>query len=792
MSNKLIDKDFPENNKQETFSETQTYEKYEKDLLIKIEFAQEEAETTRISTHDDYGNLIERGLETLWEDENKIYIGNHWETSVAYRSWKEKKKRPNSVNNLVFNAIQNIHANIVSSTPTMDVEPVDDEELEQKRQEDMQENVQSGMEIQPSIREFENAQTKPFNHDYTKKDIADKLTCITKFNNKRNKFNAMWKNIVLEFIKHGPAIVMVIWNDEWIGGRGPKKWVGDVELIHVKKEEFYPDPAIVDLDYRMQECSYINRKFRKKIQYIKDRWENGKYVCEEDNERDQYQDEGINHGQAWLIEHWHRGKPKFMPSERKEELLKLSEKYKELDKYKSDDYKAMANGTMDGIHLAYISNGIFLEYIPYIYDHGKYPFVFKTRYKDQNNPYGFGEIRQLIIPQILFNKADEMEIEAFSRQGGGQEFVRKGSVSPSQMDNIISNSGKGGMMFVVDDPNGITPRQPVTGNPALTNFKHHKQEMIDEVSGVTDSMKGKAEFSNMPARLSEGLQNRAIVKMNPAIDILEDLLIEICELRIELFAQFYEDDRYYTIKGEQGTKAGKFNREMMMFTFTRNGEDEVFIPEFETTVRIMDEKPTDRNTIMQEAFALFDRQMYQAKHVLYALEETKLPQREAVEQDIQASIQAQQQAQQAQVQAEAQKLQHDMKMAEEKMNIEKQKLAIEAKDKQNQYQLEIAKLNMDKVNQDRDYSMRENESGENNQNEIDQFLAMLEQEYPEFYQSLMNMPEEKMIEIVQQAMNIPVEELSIVLPKLLQLAKENTIEGGNENEQESNTKRTES
>ena len=106
--------------------------------------------------------------------------------------------------------------------------------------------------------------------------IAEKITQMSKFNDKRNNFSATWKKLVLDYLTTGPAIVEVNWDSEWMGGNGPNRWIGDIRVNRVDKKEFYPDPAIINLEENIQDCSFIIRRIRKKISYIKQRWDKGK------------------------------------------------------------------------------------------------------------------------------------------------------------------------------------------------------------------------------------------------------------------------------------------------------------------------------------------------------------------------------------------------------------------------------------------------------------------------------------------------------------------------------------
>ena len=593
----------------------------EKALLKIINDNQSNAETARGATYNDTDNLLTRsGIELIWDDEYKMFKGLQWDTSFAKRPANIRKIRPNSVDNFILPAIMNQRANICASTPEVSIEPVELDETDGDDDE----------------------------------SVSDKLTYASRFNDSRNNFRSTWKKMVQQFLSYGPVIGGVVWDPEWIGGTGPDRWIGDVRIFNINRKEIYFDPAIIDLEERMQECGYINRKIRKKLAYFKDMWpdKGGKVLNENNEDKEQY--EGSDPQQAYLIESWHRGRPQYIPPERKAELLERAEQAEEDgDPYRAQDLRDMAEGNIDGIHRSYSTKDVFFEYMPYVYDHGLYPFAYKVCYYDENSPHGFGEIRNVMIPQIMHNKADEIEIEAMSREGLGGKLYNRGAISSKQKDDILRNYGKGGMWFEVDNVHGIEDREGVKTPASLVGYKEHKQRMVETITQNTPIQQGMSPGANMPFRAIAELGARSDVKTNDKAEILEDFLVELNRLRIALFAQFYTEERYYRIKGpDNKTYSGRFSNKDMMKQWTREdaGTDEegnptepkqeTFIPEFDVTVRIMDEKPTDRNYYTSTAADLFKAQAMDMESLWYTLEEGKFPQAKEVIERLSATNEA--------------------------------------------------------------------------------------------------------------------------------------------------------
>ena len=597
----------------------------EQALISKIETAFQDSRAVKMSDADATGYSIEE----MWEDERCMYKGGglQWLTNFAYRSKRARQIRPNSEDNFIFNALTIQQANLTANMP---------------------EAIMSG-------------------NEKSDEETAHKLTCMSKFNDQRNMFHKTWRTIVHDFTGSGPAICSVTWDSDWMGGVGPDRWVGDVRLRREDKRIMYFDPAILNLEENLQDCGFIIRRPRKKLAFFQSRWpELGKYISEEMDEADQDEyNEGANPKQAYLVEYWHRGFPEFVPAERAKELREKAAEFEAKgDHYRAQDYYDSAEGSLEGVHCAYYANGVLLEYCPYEYEDGLYPFAYTTRYIDEDNPWGFGEIRNIKIPQIMHNKADEIELEAYMKEGLGGGYYQNGAVNPKQMDSIIANSSKGGVWHEVDNINMMKPREGVRVPPSIPQFKEHKQRVIETVSSNTAVQQGMSPGANIPYRTVAELGARTDVRTKNAAEKLQDFLKEIQRLRINRFAQFYEEERYYRIKGNDGkTIEGSFIRDDIMQEWVRDRSTqdimdpatgqptidpasgqpiqevierkEYYVPEFDISVTILNEKPTDRAYYTDLGFTLYDKQLLTPDDLLYTLEEGKLPPRKDILQHVQ-------------------------------------------------------------------------------------------------------------------------------------------------------------
>lgn len=566
----------------------------EQELMARIVADFEDSQSVRQGDTDETGWSIEE----QWEDDYKLYKGKglQWLTNFARRSRASMMNRPNSERNIIFNTIEVQKSNITANTPEISLQGVEEQDQE----------------------------------------MADKITFASKFNDDRNKFVELFKKWVHDFTTSGPAIGMVVWDSEWIGGKGPKRWVGDVRLLHIPKEEMFFDPAIKDLEHYMQDCSYIIRRPRKKLYALSSRWENGKLVGVQYNEDDNI-NEGGNPRQTYLMEYWHRGFPFFVPSERKKELLAEADRFEqEGDIYRANDYRDAAKGELEGVHVAYYADDVLLEYRPYEYEDGLYPFVFTTKYFDEKCQWGWGEIRNLSIPQVLHNKADEIEFEAMIKEGLGGYFYQKGALNLNQKNKILDNAAKGGQYFEVDNLGGMKAREGVRVPNSVKEYRRDKEDFMNGNQPATTIQQGISPGANVPFATVRELGARSDVRMKQVSDKLEDFLIRINQLRISRFVQFYTEERYYRIRGADGkVQEGTITRNDMLQSWDREmipGQDgqmipqkEFFVPDFDIKCTIMSEKPTDRNYYTQLAMQLYNMQLLSPEDLYYTLEEGKMP-----------------------------------------------------------------------------------------------------------------------------------------------------------------------
>lgn len=587
------------------------------------------------------GHLNE--FKTIWEDEYKMYANKQWETTFAKRTKGGRERNYNFADNFIFSTINNMRSSLTSNMPEVFLEAVEKDD------------------------------------DY----VVNKLQHIIPHVLRNNKFPWHWRRIINQFIQYGPAIGMVTWDNDWVGGSGPNRWIGEVRVQAVKKEEFFPDPAIVDLEERLQDCGFINRKIRKKLDFFKDRFgDAGELVTQDQDYMNPLANtelEGLDSEQATLLEHWHKSTPCFISKEWKEFFNAKAEEYEnmptgEFDEegneiigfpYKAEEYRDKAKGTFKGVHLAYIANDIVLEYIPYVYQDGLYPFVYRTLYHDEQQPTGIGEIRSIKMTQVAYNMADEIHIGAMAKKGLGNVFYQRGALNRSQLEAIRKRQSMGGQMFEVDQLDGVREWKGMDIPQDVVHFKAEKKNIIDTVSQNTAILQGQSIGSRTPFSVVRELGARADQRNREKIKILSEFYTEMVQLIINRVAEFYTEERQIRIVGEDDSiqheiaratkeiaKMGnqeeqyvmlmqlvgliqgqeeqertmKFSNKQLKKVWERDtGKMEEFIPEYDIKVQIKDARPNDQDYVNNIATMALQLGAIDEESYWQAILEGKLP-----------------------------------------------------------------------------------------------------------------------------------------------------------------------
>ncbi|WP_138752768.1 hypothetical protein [Paenibacillus sinopodophylli] len=559
-------------------------------------------------------------VEPMWREEQRFYSGDHW---YGLRPPEVSQMRPNSVDNIAWSQIESITAKLCSWMPYPEFEPPEPND-EQKAQE---------------------------------------LTAYMPYELKSIRFQQKHIRAIRRMVIHGPLIYKVIYDPTVEGGSGMYRFLGQNDIIPVDLGTFFPDPRIRDFIDLQKGAAHIFH-FRKPMEYFKQRFpKQGEKVqpdMDEDDvyiyDQEEYSKRGFNSDRtpgdgtsniktAGLLEYWYRGKPKLMTKEDKtlfEEMAadKLAEG--------KDPAEALAKskGSMNGIHCLYISvGGVFLEHKSYVYDHGQYPVIARTLFPDEDNAWGKGYMRDMMKPQIMLNKFAELAVETTAKQGtAGIMYEPDALLKPEKFRQQRASAG---FMMEVNRLDGLKEMQGVNVPQTVFNLLEYYKDMLQKIPGQFDSANGQASSNVKSGEQAKALISAANNRLIVATELIEDALDEVFRQYIYDMAQFYTTERIARVTG----KSVKLSRESMIGTVQseydtgnkikdpETGQEkpevlqvqEEYVPEFDITVKIGVEKPTDREYYIQTAFNLFNLinpltglPMIDAKAVQYTVENGRM------------------------------------------------------------------------------------------------------------------------------------------------------------------------
>ena len=559
--------------------------------------------------------------ETQWEDERKCYLGDQWELSFMGSSRKDKQLRPNSVDNFIYPTVEFKRYILTTNTPDQYIHLMSTQQKDENAELYLQNKLNSEV-----------------------------LTrCVDSIFYK-NKYSLIWDKAILQGLMHGPLITTVGFDGDWKGGVGENRWIGEVIIKTVDIRDFFPDPAITDLETNLQDCEFVCIRQRKKIKWFTDKY--GKSVKDDilmaDLQSDD-RDEGSTNNLANLYIYFHKGTPHEVSQEWKDIWEAKMETAKPDDAMK---YEQMLKGKAEGVHAILCTETDILEYIPYIYEDGLYPVAYKVIHTDPNSQWGFGEIKNMIMPQVLHNKADEIEIEAYSKQGLGGIFFNKGALSAKQQRVASENMHRGGAILEANDVSGIVPRYQVQAPQSLIAYKQGKEVLAYSIGGYTPIQQGVAK-AGTPFKAIQELGARADVRTIGIIKKAELFHREIVELVISRIKQFYKDKRVFKSNAYDEPEMITYNPELIYDTWERELSDgskvkEAYMPEYEIKVTISDAKPNDRDYYINLANMLYERQYIDRESYLDTIETGKLPNINVIKDRLETQMQEQMQMQEQQ------------------------------------------------------------------------------------------------------------------------------------------------
>lgn len=533
------------------------------------------------------------------EEDAKMLRGDHWDlldaSGAPLRDDDQKRTRPNAAENVSFALVEGLTSEFAQDVDLIDY-PFEESD-------DPVAGVLTDL----------------------KAAIADK----NRIRLERLKFNR-------NFFGFGTGIWEHVWDPNWLGGRGPNHWVGEVRWRSLHPQAAYPDA-------RCHEDIHEGRRFHKAvyvpIEHIKERYPEWASLIQadtvdtddligynEDDTHDQQADTLAD--QVQLIETWYVGEP-----------LTLDE-----------GEKSQGSG-LHVIWWAGHSQQIFLKHANYVYfDPGetpRFPFTFRARYQRDNSPWGYSENHYLKYPQIALNKTSEIVLEGHMHQAIGQTFYEPGALSKKQEEFVKQNGTIPGMWFAVDRLSGVERKfgQGVPGS--VLQELNRIQRAMETIIGRFDISQGRTPGSVTAFRALDLLAQRAQVRLRSAEEALTSAYEDVGNYINRLIWLNYNERRKYRLLGKTDkdpVKRGEFvaDDHKRVYVYGEDevyplkdfqakegmveGEDyEVYAPELDVKCKVSTSLATDRVFYMEMAKELYMAQLIGPQSFFYVLDRGKFP-----------------------------------------------------------------------------------------------------------------------------------------------------------------------
>jgi hypothetical protein len=449
---------------------------------------------------------------------------------------------------------------------------------------------------------------------------AKALTELDNFVMTKNKFIDEQQKLLRYFFKYGIICAQDFWDQTWEGGRGPNRWIGDIRI-----KALHPDVLYIDARCKsdINTARRVHKVIRYPLEHFIETFPGKGELVEEDTSSyfpttgDGDENSKARNKTAWQIETWYVGKPLVPDPEGKTDF---------------------------GLHVLTWAGDVVLKHQSYIYPEPKYPFIFRSLYDREGTIWGFGEIKQIVSPQIIMNKEDELILESNLHQSFGQTFFTKAAIDQKQKNHIMKNGSLPNTWFEVNQVDGIKRLFGQGAASSLFTHREAKQHAMEAITGRFDVTQGKVPSGITAASAIIELNARASNRMKSKEQILRSFYQEVGERTNNYISWYYDEKRGYRILGPDNkpqfkdfsnqqikkvyifsdSKVVPFNQFQPQEGMVEGEHYEVYSPEFDVEVKADVELPSGRAYFIELAKELYKDGVIDKEGVLYAIENGKL------------------------------------------------------------------------------------------------------------------------------------------------------------------------
>lgn len=523
-----------------------------------------------------------RNAEARWEDVDNFKRGKQWDGIKSFgvrgRSDNDKKLHANPVDNYFKAHLLGIVGDMTDRPPDIQVKPREDD---------------SG----------------------AADEIAKTLRRAVDTVWYRNRGDRKLEFIARRGVEHGPLIAKIYWDNTWRGSPA-NPFVGEARFFGVQPKNLFVDPRVKAVDEGvLEKADFVMYTAKRSLKHIRETYpENGakvtadsyvaytSYTASADEEPTVYPEEAS----ALLVEFWYKGEPLApeFPSFPKPGVVAT-----EGSPGSEDDEPALDKEGKNGwVHKAVVAGQVLLEHRTYVYPW--YPFVLEWIYPDDNSIYCCGDGYDLLVPQLVINKLNEISIEGAAMQSQGNWVTEEGNIR--NKDRFQKYAAMGGSVLPVVDV-GRTRREP-GGNVPSSLFVHYRQELqaLETICGRYDVAQGRTPRNVRAASALALLLQQAGGRVRQRSRALSSFVEQLVQKIIYLVSTYYTEERLVRVVKKDGSVqwAPVSRKDFLLkkvWTNPLTGETkmEEYVPEVDVVVTAGAETPTSRAYYSDMAMALF-------------------------------------------------------------------------------------------------------------------------------------------------------------------------------------------
>ena len=519
----------------------------------------------RVITHLNWvkGSRDRRDWELRAEDSQNFWKGDQWSGIRSFgipgRSAESKKQHANPVDNLYKAQIEGLVGDICDRPVDIQIKPPEPGDEESARK--MERTIQHIWYVNRGDRKLE--------------------------------------FIVRRAVLYGPLVAKVYWDPDWRGSPA-NPFVGEVRFFGVNPANLFVDPRVKAVDEGiLQQASFVIYAVRRSLAYIRKMYpERGGAVTADgyasyvDTLSDS--DAGVlpEDMEALLIEYWYKGQP-------------LAPEFPERPQEPSEPQDMER---ADGVHVAVVAGGVLLRHSTYVYPW--YPFALEWMYPSDDSIYGYGDGYDMMLPQLVLNKLNEIAIEGAALQSKGNWVTDEGNIR--NVAQFRRYASVGGAILPVADAMRI--RRELGGNVPNSLFVHYRQEQqtLETITGRFDISQGRAPRNIRAASAIAMLLNQGAGRVRQRARAMSSFVRQMVEMMIYLVTEYYTEERLIRILGKEGqlewdtvSRADFLRRKVFIDPETGEERVEEYIPEFDVLVTAGTDTPASKAYFSELALQLF-------------------------------------------------------------------------------------------------------------------------------------------------------------------------------------------